>query len=108
MQGPKACLKLISRRGCSEKGGDRAKVVERKEMAKEVSGCTRGPPKRLHTSDEDGVEPKRNGVDQLQSADAIVQLGRALQFMIQLLLLQDTVLALKIQKHILSHCLGQC
>ena len=34
MQGPKACLKLISRPGWSDKEGDRAKVVERREMAK--------------------------------------------------------------------------
>ena len=33
LQGPKACLKLISRPGWSDKGGDQAKVVKRKEMA---------------------------------------------------------------------------
>ena len=43
-------------------------------------------PKHLHTSDQDGVEPKRNGLDQ-QQADAIVQLGQALHFTIRLLLL---------------------
>ena len=43
-------------------------------------------PKHLHTSDQDRVEPKRNGLDQ-QQADAIVQLGQALHFTIRLLLL---------------------
>ena len=43
-------------------------------------------PKHLHTSDQDGVEPKRNGLDQ-QQADAIVQQGQALHFTIRLLLL---------------------
>ena len=58
-------------------------------------------PKHLHTSDQDGVEPKRNGLDQ-QQADAIVQLGQALHFTIRLLLP-----GFANSKACLQSCLGQ-